>query len=95
MSGWKIIRIPTVSILNDECFEPYSSLRNVLYIAKNFVKDNSRIEITFLHENQGKISIYRFTHFTEAFDGRRIISQQITTAVKPQSIWYASPGPVV
>lgn len=80
MNGWKIVHIPTVSELNDECFDIYSSLRNVLYALNNFAENNSSVEITFLHENQGEISIYLFTHFTEVFDSRHIISQHLTTA---------------
>ena len=45
MKGWKIIRIPTVSELTDECFDIYSSLRNVLYTFHSIAKNNSSIEV--------------------------------------------------
>lgn len=80
MNGWKIIRIPTITELTDECFDLYSSLRNVLYAIYNVAENNSSIEIVFSHEKQGEVSIYLFSHFTGAFDSQHIISQHLTTA---------------
>lgn len=63
MNGWKIIRIPTVLELTDECFGLYSSMRNVLYAVNNIAGNNSSVEIVFFHERQGEVSIYLFSHF--------------------------------
>lgn len=80
MKGWKIIRIPTVSELTDECFDIYSSLRNVLYTFHSIAKNNSSIEVSFVHENRGEIAIYFFSHSTDAFDSQHIISQHLSSA---------------
>lgn len=45
MNGWKIVRIPTVSKLTNECFDLYSSMRNVLYATYNVAGNSSSIEI--------------------------------------------------
>ena len=80
MNGWKIVRIPTVSKLTNECFDLYSSMRNVLYAVNNIAGNNSSVEIVFFHERQGEVSIYLFSHFSGACDDRHIISQHFTTA---------------
>ena len=80
MNGWKIVRIPTVSKLTNECFDLYSSMRNVLYATYNVAGNSSSIEIVFSHEKQGEVSIYLFSHSAGAFDSQHIISQHLTTA---------------
>lgn len=80
MKGWKIIRIPTVSELTDERFDLYSSLRSVLYTFHSIAKNNSSIEVSFVHENRGEIAIYFFSHSTDAFDSQHIISQHLSSA---------------
>lgn len=80
MKGWRIVRIPTVSRPDGDCFDICSSIKTVLYAVHNIAGNNSSIEMVFSHENRGEISIYIFSHVTGALDSGDIISQQLETA---------------